>query len=98
MKGNDELMKNYSYLILFICVISLAFFTMNTVFAEYDEYQVLDVTVEEGDTLWGIASAHNQNVGLSIQDYIYKIRSLNDMDSVIIYPGQTIQIITNQKS
>jgi hypothetical protein len=93
-----KLMKNYSYFILFICVLFLAFFTMNTVFAEYDEYEVLSVTVEEGDTLWDIARAYNKDVGMSIQDYIYKIRSLNEMDSVIIYPGQTIQIITNQKS
>jgi LysM repeat protein len=71
---------------------------MNTVFAEYDEYQLLSVTVEEGDTLWEIARVHNQDVGMSIQDYIYKIRSLNEMDSVMIYPGQTIQIITNHES
>jgi hypothetical protein len=92
-----KFVKNYSYIILFTCVLFLAFFTMNTVFAEYDEYQVLSVTVEEGDTLWEIARVYHQDVDMSIQDYIYKLRSLNELDSVIIYPGQTIQIITGHK-
>jgi hypothetical protein len=93
-----KLIKDYSYLIVFVCVLFLVFFTMNTVFAEDEEYQVLSVTVEGGDTLWEIASVYHQQVDMSIQDYIYKLRTLNGLDSVIIHPGQTIQVLTSKIS
>ncbi|MGO0061597.1 cell division suppressor protein YneA [Brevibacillus fluminis] len=55
------------------------------------------ITVQEGDSLWEIASAYRADTGLEISDLIDQIMALNEMKDVIIYEGQTLKIPINWK-
>lgn len=52
--------------------------------------QYTTITVQEGDTLWSIASSHNINK--DIRKTVYSIRKINKLDSAIIMPGQELII------
>lgn len=88
----SKVFKEYSYLIVFALVLILVFLTMNNVFAEDRDFEMLALTIEDGDTLWDIASLYHRDLGMTIQDYIFEIRSINELDSTIIHPGQSILV------
>jgi len=46
------------------------------------------VKVKNGDTLWEIALAHNNNK--DIREYIYDMKKLNNLESNIIHAGQIL--------
>ncbi|HEY8499615.1 MAG TPA: LysM peptidoglycan-binding domain-containing protein [Clostridia bacterium] len=48
------------------------------------------VTVNHGDTLWEIAGKYRGSS--EIREYIYKIRKINNLDSAVIYAGQTLKL------
>jgi hypothetical protein len=92
----SKLLKENSYLIVFALVLVLVFLTMNNVFAEDRDFEMLVITIEDGDTLWSIASLYHRELGMTIQDYIFELRSINELNSVIIHPGQSIMIPVSQ--
>jgi hypothetical protein len=49
------------------------------------------VIVKSGDTLWKIAD-ENKPEGRSIRQYIADIRTINDINQGILYPGQVIDV------
>ena len=49
------------------------------------------VIVYPGDTLWSIASNHNEN-NLDIRKIIHRIRIANNLDTAVIMPGQELVI------
>lgn len=51
-----------------------------------EEYEV-----RSGETLWSISNKFRTS-GMSIEEYIYNIRKLNDEQDCIIYPNQVLQI------
>jgi len=50
------------------------------------------VTIQPGDSLWKLAIRHQEVSGMDVQELVQAIRELNDLDSVMIYPGQNIKI------
>lgn len=49
------------------------------------------VVVYPGDTLWSIASKHNES-NSDIRKIIHKIKVANSLNSVVILPGQELVI------
>jgi LysM repeat protein len=49
------------------------------------------VIVYPGDTLWSIASNHNES-NSDIRKIIHKIRTANNLDTAVIMPGQELVI------
>ena len=49
------------------------------------------VTVQPGDTLWSIASAHTDSAS-SVQDTIDRITETNHLHAVSLAPGQHLRI------
>lgn len=49
------------------------------------------VVVYPGDTLWSIASHHNES-NSDVRKLIYKIRKANNLDTAVIMPGQELII------
>lgn len=51
----------------------------------------VDHQVRSGDTLWSIAAGH-ADPGTDVRAVIAEIRLLNDLDTTVIHPGQTLQL------
>lgn len=73
---------------IFACVVSfiMSMATSQVFSAEPIEYK--SIVVSKGDTLWGIAS----NINGDIQENIYEISMKNNLDTSIIYEGQTLLV------
>jgi hypothetical protein len=53
---------------------------------------LIEVTVREGDSLWELASQYTSEANPDTREFIEKIKEMNDLEGVIIYPGQTLRI------
>lgn len=76
-------------LILLVIVLLFSIFPIVSN-AKGNSNQYTTITVQEGDTLWSIASSNNINK--DIRKTVYIIRKLNKLDSAIILPGQELVI------
>lgn len=56
-----------------------------------EKFYFEEYIVESGDTLWSIAGEYNQP-GKDIRELIYDIKKINKLDSVVIKPGQALEI------
>lgn len=56
-----------------------------------NETTYVEITVQEGDTLWNIAKPYYDGKS-DYRKFIHEIRKLNDLEEGIIYPGQIIFI------
>lgn len=53
---------------------------------------IMNITVQEGDSLWKIAQQHMKR-GQDIRNVIYEIRAVNQMGSdVALRPGQQLKV------
>lgn len=76
--------------ILFIAIL-LAYLFISTQISEQHKFEyVIEVEVNEGDTLWSIASHYSD--GISIQAYISLLKNANQLHEDLIYPGQKLLI------
>ena len=90
--------RDYSYFLVFIALILLTLVTMNQVNASVeDEYVLETIEVQAGDTLWSIASQYANSAGFSKQEYIEILREINQLEQVMIHPGQTLVVMTSEK-
>ncbi|GAA0361095.1 cell division suppressor protein YneA [Bacillus horti] len=92
-----KLLKDYSYVIVFVIILFIVFYTMTSVLATAGDAEESSVIIEHGDTLWKIATEHHKSMGLSVQEYVRLIQKLNGLDSVVIYPGQELAIMIGYK-
>ena len=76
-------------LVLFLMVIFIS--VRNSVATGSPKIQYSAIVVHQGDTLWTIASQH-RGKGTDIRSLIDQIREANQLDSVLITPGQTLKI------
>lgn len=71
-------------------VVALLLFLASSVMAAGPEPETVDYRVRAGDTLWMIAAEVAD--GSDLRGVVAEIRRLNDLDSSIILPGQTLEI------
>lgn len=82
-------------LFIFALIVLFSYLLTSFVFASEEvkpeiPYEV--ITIEQGDSLWEIASAYKGEMGLEVFEAIDQIMELNQMEDVIIYAGQTLKI------
>lgn len=53
------------------------------------------ITVEEGDTLWSIASNYVDKSNMEIRELVYVISNENSIYNASIYPGEVIKVPMN---
>lgn len=58
----------------------------------YNRYYT-NIEIKEGDTLWSIASQYSKNSGMSIQEYIREIKTMNHKGSDRINAGDSLAIV-----
>ena len=53
---------------------------------------IQEYEVQSGETLWSIASDHRPS-SMSIQEYLYNLRAINNKEDCTIYPNEILQIL-----
>ena len=74
-------------------VVALVLLLASSVMAAGPEPETVDYRVRSGDTLWTIAE-EVAPVGDDARGVIAEIRHLNDLDSSLIIPGETLLVPT----
>lgn len=79
-------------------VILLAFSVACLLFAgyslkavDYKDYQMQTVVVNNGDTLWEIASKFTGEKE-DVREVMYRISRANDLNAKYVYPGQVLKV------
>ena len=81
-----------SMVILFLVVISAFSFAFGMLDVKgLEETKFVEVKVAAGDTLWVIAQRHSSGEK-DVREIVYLISEINDIDSNIIYPGDTLRV------
>lgn len=79
-----------TFLILVIIIATGIFLNTNKVFSTtYEEYKI--VVVDEGDTLWHIASNNNIKEE-DVRKVVYKLKLVNGLKSANIKPGDKLKV------
>lgn len=53
---------------------------------------VQEVTVREGDSLWKLSVRYQEEANMDVQRLVEEIKVINELEDVVIYPGQTLLI------
>ncbi|MGN7470468.1 cell division suppressor protein YneA [Brevibacillus sp. SAFN-007a] len=82
--------------LLFLLTFSLFFYLLTELVfassAQKEPPKGKEVTVRSGDSLWTIAVRHQRSEKVDVRDLVLDIKSANNLDSNLIYPGQTLFI------
>lgn len=79
--------------ILFILGLFMIFNILTSQIFGKKEISTTDVAVKSGDTLWSISSnICKDDSGLNIQEVIYDIKEINNLDTSNIIEGTIIQV------
>lgn len=88
---------NVKRIVLLVFGIMLMIATLNSVFTysaaafSHSKETYLEITVQRNDTLWCIAEKITPE-GKDMRNTVYQIRKINNLDSVILQPGQQILV------
>ncbi|MDD4781112.1 MAG: LysM peptidoglycan-binding domain-containing protein [Tissierellia bacterium] len=90
-----DIRKFKRFMFILILLISLLSFSLISTFNAYskDITQYDYISVQEGDTLWAIASEYSNKD--DIRKVIYIISKVNNISEATIYPGDIIKIPLN---
>jgi len=92
-----DMNKFKRFMFISILLISMVLFTLLFTIKVYskDIPQYNYITVEEGDTIWSIASNYVDKSNMEIRELVYVISNENSIYNASIYPGDVIKIPMN---
>ena len=79
------------FLVLTILFVMMAHSAFSKQEVKGDEYEVMSVTVQPGDTLWTIASEYKPE-GTDLREFVYDIAANNGIKDCQVFSGQTLFI------
>lgn len=82
-----EVVVSVIVVLLMVGIVGVVLSTVGGV--EYSS--TVEVTVKDGDTLWNIASQINPNGRYNVNEIIYHIKEINQIDSTI-HVGDVIEV------
>ncbi|WP_019119224.1 cell division suppressor protein YneA [Brevibacillus massiliensis] len=84
-------------LLMMLTFCFILYILSDLVFASEPEAAIrMEVTVQEGDSLWKLAAEYHDPDKVDIRDYVQLLKDVNHLEDPTIYPGQTL-IIPVQK-
>ena len=90
--------KKFITSITILICIAIFIILLSTKTFSHGEYETKTIYISNGDTLWTIASAEQENnkyyENKNIREIINDIKYINNLDSSYIYEGQKIEIPT----
>lgn len=92
MKQEYKEKTSWSYIIVFAVLLILTFFVLSTSIASAKPEQYVKITIEEGDTLWGISESYGEQSDLSRSNFINWTIERNHIQVRKLIPGQSIII------
>jgi LysM domain-containing protein len=92
-----DMNKFKRFIFISVLLISIVLFTLLFTIKVYskDIPQYNYITVEEGDTIWSIASNYLDKSDMEIRKLVYVISNENNIYNASIYPGDVIKIPMN---
>ncbi|MBP1925321.1 hypothetical protein J2Z76_001180 [Sedimentibacter acidaminivorans] len=92
-----DMNKFKRFIFISVLLISIVLFTLLFTIKVYskDIPQYNYITVEEGDTIWSIASNYLDKSDMEIRELVYVISNENNIYNASIYPGDVIKIPMN---
>jgi cell division protein YceG involved in septum cleavage len=92
-----DMNKFKRFIFISVLLISIVLFTLLFTIKVYskDIPQYNYITVEEGDTIWSIASNYLDKSNIEIRKLVYVISNENNIYNASIYPGDVIKIPMN---
>lgn len=86
------IVKISEYLLIFVIslFILVTFVNPSKVFSS-EPLTFYEITVQDGDTIWDLASTYNTNQ-VDIRRLVYEIKQINQIDNTYICPGDIINI------
>jgi cell division protein YceG involved in septum cleavage len=85
-----KLWERYSYVIVLIAISYIAIFAIIHKLDKTDEF--INVTVQEGETLWEIAEKFSENHSMTASEFVQWVENENGMTGDEIYPGDQLMI------
>ncbi|WP_147532237.1 cell division suppressor protein YneA [Bacillus marasmi] len=82
--------ERYSYVILLIAVSYIAIFAVIHKLDHTDGF--INVTVQEGESLWEIAERYSESNNMSSQEFVHWVKQENGIDEGMINPGDQLMI------
>ena len=77
-----------------VACLLFAGYSLKTV--DYKDYQMQTVVVNNGDTLWDIASRFTGEKE-DVREVMYRINRANDLNAKYVYPGQVLKVPMHPK-
>jgi len=78
------------FIVVVVLMVGITGVALNVVGGlEYDSTE--EYTVRNGDTIWGIASNANPNSRYNVNEIVFEIKDINDIDSTI-NAGDVIEV------
>ena len=91
-------MKKFNTILILVLVIATIVVTFTTVSADMqrrsdweNNREVITVYIDYGDTLHGLWAEYGPS-WMDRREWTYEVMELNDMDSCMLYAGQTLEI------
>lgn len=87
-------------LFIVILVVLFSYLLTSFVFATEEtasEVRHKVITIQDGDSLWKIASRNATELGMTTSELIDRIMELNHLDNAIIYAGRNLKIPIKQQ-
>jgi hypothetical protein len=82
------------HVIVFLGLVGGIFFTLSNLASQDKQY--IEVTIEEGESLWSLSEEYNAKHHYSNWEFIKWVEQKNSVNAAAVFPGQKVIIPVNK--
>lgn len=94
LKGDITMKQGTMHVIVFLGLLGGIFFTLSNLASQ--EAQYIEVTIQEGDSLWSLSEEYNAKHHYSNWEFIQWVEKKNSVNAAAVFPGQKVIIPVNK--